>query len=393
MMTEKGGFTLKNISILGVTGSIGTQALDVIKDKENEIKLIGITAHKNYEKLIEIIEEFNPQYVGITDEKCFEKVKCFCERNKKQIILYGGEGALEKIATLDEIDTVLTSVVGIVGLKPTIKAIEAKKNIALANKETLVVAGDIVKTAAKKNNVKIVPVDSEHGAIFQCLQGNNRNEVNKIILTASGGPFRGRSRDDLKEITPNEALKHPKWNMGKKISIDSSTLVNKGLEVIEAHYLFDVDYDDIEVVVHPQSIIHSMVEYKDNSIIAQLGSTDMRLPIQYALTYPVRKKAVANPLDFRTLKELTFEQPDMETFRCLQLAYKAGKLGGNMTAIYNGANEIAVDLFLNNKIKYLQIEEIIEDCMNKFEHVKNPNLEEVLNIDKEVREYVLKRYL
>lgn len=241
--------------------------------------------------------------------------------------------------------------------------------------------------------MKIVPVDSEHGAIFQCLQGNNRNEVNKIILTASGGPFRGKTRDDLKEITPKEALKHPKWNMGKKISIDSSTLVNKGLEVIEAHYLFDVDYEDIEVVVHPQSIIHSMVEYKDNSIIAQLGSTDMRLPIQYALTYPVRKKAVANPLDFRTLKELTFEQPDMETFRCLKLAYKAGKLGGNMTAIYNGANEIAVDLFLNNKIKYLQIEEIIEDCMNKFEHVKNPNLEEVLNIDKEVREYVLKRYL
>ena len=393
MMTEKGGLTLKNISILGVTGSIGTQALDVIKDKENEIELIGVTAHKNFEKLIEIIKEFNPKYVGITDEKCFEKVKCFCEDNKKQVILYGGEGALEKIATLDEIDTVLTSVVGIVGLKPTIKAIEAKKNIALANKETLVVAGDIVKTAAKKNNVKIVPVDSEHGAIFQCLQGNNRNEVNKIILTASGGPFRGKTRDDLKEITPKEALKHPKWNMGRKISIDSSTLVNKGLEVIEAHYLFDVDYEDIEVVVHPQSIIHSMVEYKDNSIIAQLGSTDMRLPIQYALTYPVRKKAVANPLDFRTLKELTFEQPDMETFRCLKLAYKAGKLGGNMTAIYNGANEIAVDLFLNNKIKYLQIEEIIEDCMNKFEHVKNPNLEEVLNIDKEVREYVLKRYL
>lgn len=392
-MTEKGGLTLKNISILGVTGSIGTQALDVIKDKENEIELIGVTAHKNFEKLIEIIKEFNPKYVGITDEKCFEKVKCFCEDNKKEVILYGGEGALEKIATLDEIDTVLTSVVGIVGLKPTIKAIEAKKNIALANKETLVVAGDIVKTAAKKNNVKIVPVDSEHGAIFQCLQGNNRNEVNKIILTASGGPFRGKTRDDLKEITPKEALKHPKWNMGRKISIDSSTLVNKGLEVIEAHYLFDVDYEDIEVVVHPQSIIHSMVEYKDNSIIAQLGSTDMRLPIQYALTYPVRKKAVANPLDFRTLKELTFEQPDMETFRCLKLAYKAGKLGGNMTAIYNGANEIAVDLFLNNKIKYLQIEEIIEDCMNKFEHVKNPNLEEVLNIDKEVREYVLKRYL
>lgn len=384
---------MKNISILGVTGSIGTQALDVIKDKENEVKLIGITAHKNFEKLIEIIKEFNPQYVGITDEQCFEKVKCFCERNKKETILYRGEEALEKIATLEEIDTVLTSVVGIVGLKPTIKAIEAKKNIALANKETLVVAGDIVKTAAKKNNVKIVPVDSEHGAIFQCLQGNNRNEVNKIILTASGGPFRGKTRDDLKEITPKEALKHPKWNMGKKISIDSSTLVNKGLEVIEAHYLFDVDYEDIEVVVHPQSIIHSMVEYKDNSIIAQLGSTDMRLPIQYALTYPVRKKAVANPLDFRTLKELTFEQPDMETFKCLKLAYKAGKLGGNMTAIYNGANEIAVDLFLNNKIKYLQIEEIIEDCMNKFEHVKNPNLEEVLNIDKEVREYVLKRYL
>jgi 1-deoxy-D-xylulose-5-phosphate reductoisomerase len=389
----KGALTVKNISILGATGSIGTQALDIIRNKENKVNLIGVTAHRNFKGLVDIIEEFSPKYIGITDEECYEAIKEYCEKESKQVKLFGGEEALEKVATLEEIDTVLTSVVGIAGLKPTIKAIEAKKNIALANKETLVVAGDIVMLKAKENGVKILPVDSEHGAIFQCIQGNEKKDINKIILTASGGPFRGKTRDDLKEITPKEALKHPKWNMGRKISIDSSTLVNKGLEVIEAHFLFGVEYDDIEVIVHPQSIVHSMVEYKDGSIIAQLGSTDMRLPIQYALSYPERRTAVADRLDFKTVSSLTFEEPDTKTFRCLELAFKAGKLGGNMPAIYNGANEIAVELFLDERIKYLQIEEIIEDAMNKFPHVKNPDLQQVLDIDKQVREYVLKRYV
>lgn len=389
----KGALTVKNISILGATGSIGTQALDIVRNKENKVDLIGVTAHRNFKGLVDIIEEFSPKYIGITDEECYEAIKEYCEKKSKHVKLFGGEEALEKVATLEEIDTVLTSVVGIAGLKPTIKAIEAKKNIALANKETLVVAGDIVMLKAKENGVKILPVDSEHGAIFQCIQGNEKKDINKIILTASGGPFRGKTRDDLKEITPKEALKHPKWNMGRKISIDSSTLVNKGLEVIEAHFLFGVEYDDIEVIVHPQSIVHSMVEYKDGSIIAQLGSTDMRLPIQYALSYPERRTAVADRLDFETVSSLTFEEPDIKTFRCLELAFKAGKLGGNMPAIYNGANEIAVELFLDERIKYLQIEEIIEDAMNKFPHVKNPDLQQVLDIDKQVREYVLKRYV
>lgn len=384
---------MKNISILGVTGSIGTQALDVIREKQNEINLVGITGHKNYNKLLDIIKEFKPKYIGITDEECYEKVLAYSKKSNLEAEIFCGSEALEKIATLEEVDTVLTSVVGIVGLKPTVKAIEAKKNIALANKETLVVAGDIVKAKAKEHGVEIIPVDSEHGAIFQCLLGNKKDEVSKIILTASGGPFRGKKRSDLMDITPAEALKHPKWNMGKKISIDSSTLVNKGLEVIEAHFLFDLDYDNIEVVVHPQSVIHSMVEYVDGSIIAQLGSTDMRLPIQYALTYPFRKKRVANSLSFKEVKELTFEEPDLNTFKCLALAYEAGRLGGNMTAIYNGANEIAVELFLNEKIRYLQIEEIIQECMNNFDHVKNPTLDEVLLIDKLVREYVIKKYL
>ncbi|MEG2017327.1 MAG: 1-deoxy-D-xylulose-5-phosphate reductoisomerase [Clostridium sp.] len=384
---------MKNISILGVTGSIGTQALDVIRDAENGVRLVGVTAHRNFEKLVDIMKEFKPKYIGVTDSDCFEKVKKYCEKANMNCELYSGEEALERIATIEEVDTVLTSVVGIAGLKPTIKAIRAKKNIALANKETLVVAGDIVMAEAKENGVQILPVDSEHGAIFQCLQGNERKDVNKIILTASGGPFRGKKREELKDITPSQALKHPKWNMGRKISIDSSTLVNKGLEVIEAHFLFGVDYENIEVIVHPQSIVHSMVEYVDNSIIAQLGSTDMRLPIQYALCYPKRNKAVANSMSFKDAATLTFEEPDVDTFRCLKLAYKAGKMGGNMPAIYNGANEIAVELFLDEKISYLQIEEIIEDSMKEFEFVENPTLDQVLDIDRAVREYVLKKYV
>ncbi|MEG0306876.1 MAG: 1-deoxy-D-xylulose-5-phosphate reductoisomerase [Clostridium sp.] len=384
---------MKNISILGVTGSIGTQALDVIRDDRNEIKLVGVTAHRNFQRLVDIIDEFSPKYIGVTDDECYKKIKKYCEETNKLVEIFQGEEALEKIATLSEIDTVLTSVVGIAGLKPTIKAIRAKKNIALANKETLVVAGEIVMREAKENGVEILPVDSEHGAIFQCMEGNEKKHVSKIILTASGGPFRGRTREALVDVMPSEALKHPKWNMGKKISIDSSTLVNKGLEVIEAHFLFGIGYDDIEVIVHPQSIVHSMVEYIDGSIIAQLGSTDMRLPIQYALNYPNRKNAVADKLDFRQVSNLTFEKADTKTFRCLELAFKAGKIGGNMPAIYNGANEIAVELFLAEKIEYLQIEEIIEESMNKFSYVENPSLNEVLDIDKKVREYVLKKYV
>ncbi|WP_291573341.1 1-deoxy-D-xylulose-5-phosphate reductoisomerase [Clostridium sp. UBA4548] len=383
---------MKNISILGVTGSIGTQTLDVIRNSNKEIKLIGISANKSYSMVIDIIQEFKPKYVAMMDYDSYLKVKSYCEETNREIQVLSGIEGLNKVATLEEIDIVVTSVVGMIGLIPTISAIRAKKHIALANKETLVVAGEIVMKEAKENGVQILPVDSEHCAIFQSLQGNNYNEVEKVILTASGGPFRGEKREQLKDITPEQALKHPKWNMGKKISIDSSTLVNKGLEVIEAHFLFGVDYDNIQVVIHPQSIIHSMVEYIDGSVIAQLGSTDMRLPIQYALNYPKRGQSIAEKLDFYSLSSLTFEKPDMDTFQCLSLAYDAGKAGGNMPAIFNGANEIAVELFLNNKIKYLQIEEIIRECMMNFEHIINPTLEQIIDIDKRTREYVLNKY-
>ncbi|MBQ5696725.1 MAG: 1-deoxy-D-xylulose-5-phosphate reductoisomerase [Clostridium sp.] len=381
---------MKNISILGATGSIGTQTLDVIRNSEDEIKLIGITANSSVEKMKDIIREFKPKYVGMMDESSANDIKEFCKKEYPNIEVLKGMDGLVKIATLDEIDTVVTSVVGMIGLKPTIAAIEAKKDIALANKETLVVAGELVMKKAKENNVKILPVDSEHSAIFQSLSGYNNKDINKIILTASGGPFRGKTTEDLKEVTVKEALKHPKWNMGQKISIDSATLMNKGLEVIEAHFLFDTDYDNIEVVVHPQSIIHSMVEYKDASVIAQLGTPDMRLPIQYALNYPERKGMIANPLNFYELGALTFEKPDLETFKCLRFAYEAGKIGGLAPTILNGANEEAVALLLDEKIKFLQIAEIIEDCMNVFKdnYYDEITLDSVIELDKKVREYI-----
>ena len=277
-----------------------------------------------------------------------------------------------------------------IGLKPTMAAIEAKKDIALANKETLVVAGELVMNKAKENNVKILPVDSEHSAIFQSLSGYKNKDINKILLTASGGPFRGKTTEDLKDVTVKEALKHPKWNMGQKISIDSATLMNKGLEVIEAHFLFDCDYDNIEVIVHPQSIIHSMVEYKDASVIAQLGSPDMRLPIQYALNYPERKEMIAKPVNFYELGALTFEKPDLETFKCLRFAYEAGKIGGLAPTILNGANEEAVSLLLKEKIKFLQIAEIIEECMDVFKenYYDELTLDNIIELDKKVREYI-----
>ena len=381
---------MKNISILGATGSIGTQTLDVIRNSEDEIKLIGITANSSVEKMKDIIREFKPKYVGMMDESSANDIKEFCKKEYPNIEVLRGMDGLVKIATLDEIDTVVTSVVGMIGLKPTIAAIEAKKDIALANKETLVVAGELVMKKAKENNVKILPVDSEHSAIFQSLSGYNNKDINKIILTASGGPFRGKTTEDLREVTVKEALKHPKWNMGQKISIDSATLMNKGLEVIEAHFLFDTDYDNIEVVVHPQSIIHSMVEYKDASVIAQLGTPDMRLPIQYALNYPERKGMIANPLNFYELGALTFEKPDLETFKCLRFAYEAGKIGGLAPTILNGANEEAVALLLDEKIKFLQIAEIIEECMNVFKdnYYDEITLDSVIELDKKVREYI-----
>jgi 1-deoxy-D-xylulose-5-phosphate reductoisomerase len=383
---------VKKLTILGVTGSIGTQTLDVVRNDIENFNVVGISANISWEKIIPIIEEFKPKYVAMMDEAASLKLKKYCTQKKDTTeILHGLEG-LNYISTLPEVDIVVTSVVGMIGLVPTLKAINAGKDIALANKETLVAAGGIVIDAAKKNNVKILPVDSEHGAIFQCLQGNRLETVNKIILTASGGPFRGKNRQQLKEIKPEEALKHPKWNMGKKISIDSSTLMNKGLEVIEAHWLFGVDYDNIQVVVHPQSIIHSMVEYIDGSVIAQMGPADMKLPIQYAINYPERKNPIIDKLDFYNMANLTFEKPDMDTFNCLKLAYKAGRMGGNMPAIMNAANEIAVELFLEYKIKYLEIEEIIEKCMNEFEHDINPSLEGILEVDLKVRGYVRNTY-
>ena len=288
----------------------------------------------------------------------------------------------------------VTSVVGMIGLKPTMAAIEAKKDIALANKETLVVAGELVMNKAKENNVRILPVDSEHSAIFQSLSGYKNKDINKIILTASGGPFRGKNLEDLKDVTVKEALKHPKWNMGQKISIDSASLMNKGLEVIEAHFLFDTDYDNIEVVVHPQSIIHSMVEYKDASIIAQMGTPDMRLPIQYALNYPERKGMIAKPLNFYEVGSLTFEKPDLDTFKCLKFAYDAGKIGGLAPTILNGANEEAVALLLEEKIKFLQIAEIIEECMNVFKenYYDELTLENIVELDKKVRKYIRNKW-
>ncbi|URZ00720.1 1-deoxy-D-xylulose-5-phosphate reductoisomerase [Clostridium felsineum] len=379
---------MKNISILGATGSIGTQTLDVIRHDSESFKLLAISAYRNFEKIIEIINEFKPELVVMIDESAYNKVLEYCKENNITTEVKLGYEALNEVATYNETDIVVTSVVGMIGLIPTLKAIESGKDIALANKETLVVAGEIVTKEAEKYGVNILPVDSEHGAIFQCLQGNKYEDINKILLTASGGPFRGKNFDELNNVTLSDALNHPKWNMGKKITIDSATLMNKGLEVIEAHWLFKVNYEKIQVLVHPQSIVHSMVQYKDGSVIAQLGPTDMRLPIQYALNYPVRKEAIATPIDFFSIPNLHFEKPDMETFKCLKFAYEAGKSGGIMPAVLNSANEYAVDLFLNSKIKFTKIQELIEDALNHFENVNNINAHTIINKSNEVTEYL-----
>lgn len=385
---------MRNVSILGVTGSIGTQTLDVIRQSKGEFNVVGITANSSVEKMKKIILEFKPKYVAMMDESSSEEIKEFCENNNLDIVVYNKIEGLIKIATLDEIDIVVTSVVGMIGLRPTMEAIRAKKDIALANKETLVVAGELVMAEAKKMGVKILPVDSEHSAIYQSLRGNDYKTLKHILLTASGGPFRGKKKDELREITVEQALKHPNWSMGSKISIDSATLMNKGLEVIEAHFLFDCPYDDIIVIVHPQSVVHSMVEYIDGSIIAQLGSQDMRLPIQYALNYTDRKEHVARTIDFYEISKLTFEKPDMDTFRCLKLAYKAGKRGGLMPTILNGANEVAVDLFLQRKIKFLSIADMIEEALDHFKEYIDLDLtiDNIIEVDKKVRKYLYSMY-
>lgn len=383
---------MKNICILGATGSIGTQALNVIKN-DDELNLVAISANTNWEKIISILQEFNLEYVAMMDETAYKKVAEYCmKKGLKTNVLYGIDG-LNEIASLEKVDIVLTSVVGMIGLEPTLKAIRAKKDIALANKETLVVAGELIIREAKKYNVNILPVDSEHGAIFQCLRGNKGEDVEKIILTASGGPFRGKKSDELRNVTVKEALNHPRWSMGKKISIDSATLMNKGLEVIEAHFLFNLDYNNIEVAVHPESIIHSMVQYKDGSIIAQLSVADMRLPIQYALNYPLRKKSVIDKLDLFKVAMLTFEKADIDTFKPLKLAYVAGKIGGTMPAILNAANEAAVDLFMKGHIKFLEIGDILEESMNKFDVNFSYELEDIISLDKCVKEFVYNTYL
>lgn len=373
----------KRVAILGSTGSIGTQTLEVIAANLDKFEAELLTAQNNADLLIAQAIKFVPNAVVITNEDLYEKVKNALSH--LPIKVYAGMKSVNLLVQMDNIDIVLTAMVGFAGLEPTIKAIEAKKPIALANKETLVVAGKLITDLALANAVNIYPVDSEHSAIFQCLVGEFHNKVEKIILTASGGPFRGKKREDLAQITKEQALKHPNWTMGAKITIDSSTLMNKGLEVIEAKWLFAVDVAQIEVVVHPQSIIHSAVQFEDGSIKAQMGLPDMKLPIQFALAYPDRIKSDFPRFDFANYPNLSFEKPDLETFKCLALAYEALERGGNMPCILNAANEIAVDLFLKDKIKFLQIPEIIAQTMQKTSFIQNPTLNDFLETDKEAR--------
>ncbi|MGX4599607.1 1-deoxy-D-xylulose-5-phosphate reductoisomerase [Faecalimicrobium sp. JNUCC 81] len=378
---------MKKISILGSTGSIGKQTLDVVRANKDKFEVVAISANSSVDLLLEQIKEFKPKYVAVYDEVSCMKLKSMIPSDINIEILSGMEG-LKAISSLDEIDVLLTAIVGMIGLLPTLCAIRNGKDIALANKETLVCAGSLVMSEAKKHNVNILPVDSEHSAIFQCLNGEKNKEIEKIILTASGGPFRGKKKQDLLHITKNEALKHPNWSMGRKISIDSSTLMNKGLEVIEAKWLFGVDYNDIDVVVHPQSIIHSMVQFIDSSVMAQLGCPDMRLPIQYALTYPDRSVNDFERLDLAKLATLTFENPDLETFPCLKLAYDTLKMGGTYSAALNSANEVLVSEFLEDKIGFYDIPYYIEKTLEAHDSIENPTLEEILEVDKWSRDFV-----
>ncbi|NOQ75794.1 MAG: 1-deoxy-D-xylulose-5-phosphate reductoisomerase [Crocinitomix sp.] len=379
-MSEK-----KKIALLGSTGSIGTQTLEVVRTYPEIFEFSVLTANRNADLLIEQALEFQPNVVVIADESLYEKVSnALFEADIK---VYTGEKALAEVTQMDEVDIVLTALVGFAGLKPTIAAIEAGKNIALANKETLVVAGEIITKLAREKGVNIYPVDSEHSAIFQCLTGEYQNPIEKIYLTASGGPFRGKKREDLLSTTKEQALKHPNWEMGAKITIDSASMMNKGLEVIEAKWLFGLKNDQIDVIVHPQSIVHSLVQFKDGSMKAQMGLPDMKLPIQYALTYPNRLETDFERFNFMDYPNLTFEQPDLETFTNLRLAYEVMEKGGNLACVLNAANEISVAAFLKDQIKFLEIAEINEKTVNAIQFINNPTLEQLFETDELARKY------
>jgi 1-deoxy-D-xylulose-5-phosphate reductoisomerase len=380
---------LKKIAILGSTGSIGTQTLEVVRANK-DIEVLSLTGNSNIKLLEEQIREFQPQLAAVYDEeKARELRENIKDLNVK--VVSGIEGLIEA-AVIRYAEIVVTAVVGMIGIVPTLEAIKAGKDIALANKETLVTAGHMIMPLAKKMGVKILPVDSEHSAIYQCQHGEKKQQISKIILTASGGPFRGRKLEELRSVQVEDALKHPNWVMGQKITIDSATLVNKGLEVIEAKWLFDVDLDRIEVALQPQSIIHSMIECVDGSILAQMGTPDMKLPIQYALYYPNRRPLEGERLNFKALKQITFEEPDMNTFKGLSFAYRASEIGGSMPTVLNAANELAVSKFLHRKIAFLEIYEIIETCMNRHKVCVAPDVEQILKIEKETYEFIESRW-
>lgn len=376
---------MKLISLLGATGSIGTQTLDIIKEHPAEFKLAAMSVGRNTEKTREIIHEFQPELVSVQEKDLYDTLKSEFPHTK---FTFGDEGLVET-AVYEKADILVNAVLGSVGLHPTLQAIESGKTIAIANKETLVTAGHLVMEAAKRNNVPLLPVDSEHSAIFQALQGEKMKNIERLILTASGGSFRDRTREQLENVTVKEALNHPNWSMGAKITIDSATMMNKGLEVIEAHWLFNVDYDKIDVLLHKESIIHSMVEFHDSSIIAQLGSPDMRVPIQYALTYPDRLPLKsAKRLNLAQVGKLHFQEMDTDRFRCLKFAYEAGKTGGTMPTVLNAANEVASAAFLAGKIRFLQIEDLVEKALANHQHAENPNLEHIQEVDEETRRFV-----
>ena len=380
---------MKKIAILGSTGSIGTQTLDVVRANK-DIEVLGISAGRNIAKLEEQIREFSPKLAAVWDEKAAEDLAQKIQDTDTKVVS-GMDGLLE-LAAMPETEILVTAIVGMLGIRPTIEAIRAGKDIALANKETLVTAGHLIMPMAKEYGVKILPVDSEHSAIFQALNGEDSKEIHKLLITASGGPFRGRKKDDLEKVTLEDTLKHPNWVMGQKITVDSATLVNKGLEVMEAKWLFGVDLDHIQVVVQPQSVIHSMVEFEDGGIIAQLGTPDMRLPIQYALYYPHRRYLAGDRLDFAKLGQITFEEPDMETFLGLPMAIRASREGGSMPTVFNAANELAVKKFLHREIRFLDIYDIIGQAMERHKKIEYPKLDDILAVENETYQWIESRW-
>ena len=380
---------MKNIAILGSTGSIGTQTMDVAR-KNEDLRVVAVSAGKSVEKLEEQIREFHPILAAVWDEKAARDLKTRIADTDTKVVS-GMEGLLE-LASMPESDILVTAIVGMIGIRPTMEGIRAGKDIALANKETLVTAGHLIMPMAREYGVSILPVDSEHSAIFQAIHGEENKEIHKLLITASGGPFRGRTTEELRNVTVADTLKHPNWVMGRKITVDSATLVNKGLEVMEARWLFDMDLDHIQVVVQPQSIIHSMVEFKDGAIMAQLGTPDMRLPIQYALYYPHRRYLDGDRLDFTKLREITFEVPDMDTFRGLPMAIQASREGGSMPTVFNAANELAVKKFLEEKIGFLDIYEIIAQSMERHKKIAHPDLDEILSVEQDTYQWIESRW-